>query len=151
MSDKYDKIVEVAMRTICTEVSRIEKERFTRAHNLKKLRDKRGYSQSKLAELSGVNIRMIQYYEQGARDIGTAQADTLYKLAQALECSMEELLEGELAESVNNNLCGEWISIGDWLLECSSCGNVVNDDDTGEFYKYCPHCGKRMGGVERDT
>jgi DNA-binding Xre family transcriptional regulator len=93
MSDKYDKIVEVAVKTICTEVSRIEKERMARAHNLKKLRDKRGYSQSKLAELSGVSLRMIQYYEQGANDINTAQAETVYRLAQALECNMEDLLE----------------------------------------------------------
>ncbi len=62
--------------------------------NLKNIRTQRGYSQGKLSELSGVNVRMIQYYEQGARDINIAQADTLYKLAQALECNMEELLEG---------------------------------------------------------
>ena len=61
--------------------------------NLKKIRTQRGYSQSKLSELSGVNVRMIQYYEQGVKDINTAQAITLYKLAQALECNMEELLE----------------------------------------------------------
>lgn len=61
--------------------------------NLKNIRTKRGYSQSKLAELSGVNVRMIQYYEQGANDINTAQADTVYKLAQALQCNMEDLLE----------------------------------------------------------
>jgi transcriptional regulator with XRE-family HTH domain len=61
--------------------------------NLKNIRKERGYSQKQLAELSGVNVRMIQFYEQGARDINIAQADTVYKLAQALECNMEELLE----------------------------------------------------------
>ena len=61
--------------------------------NLKTLRIERGYSQSKLADLSGVNVRMIQYYEQGVNDINLAQGSTLYKLAQALECTMEELLE----------------------------------------------------------
>lgn len=61
--------------------------------NLKNIRTRRGYSQSKLADLSGVSVRMIQYYEQGANDINIAQAETVYKLAQALECSMEELLE----------------------------------------------------------
>lgn len=53
-------------------------------NNLKHIRTKRGYSQSKLAELSGVNVRMIQYYEQGAKDINLAQAITVLKLAQAL-------------------------------------------------------------------
>lgn len=61
--------------------------------NLKNIRTQRGYSQSQLAELSGVSVRMVQYYEQGAKDINLAQAITLYKLAHALECSMEELLE----------------------------------------------------------
>lgn len=64
--------------------------------NLKNIRTQRGYSQSKLAELSGVNVRMIQYYEQGAKDINLAQGNTLYKLAQALECNMEELLQRDI-------------------------------------------------------
>ena len=61
--------------------------------NLKNIRTQRGYSQSKLAELSGVSLRMIQYYEQGVNDINKAEAETVYKLAQTLECNMEELLE----------------------------------------------------------
>lgn len=60
---------------------------------LKLYRAKAGLSQSKLAELSGVNVRMIQYYEQGAKDINKAQADTILALAKALSCSMEDLLE----------------------------------------------------------
>lgn len=63
--------------------------------NLKRIRLDRGYSQSKLAELSGVNLRMIQYYEQGAKDINLAQVITVYNLAQALECSVEELIQRE--------------------------------------------------------
>lgn len=52
-------------------------------------------SQSQLAEKSGVNLRMIQNYEQGFKDINKAQAITLYKLAQALDCTIEDLLELE--------------------------------------------------------
>lgn len=63
--------------------------------NLKNIRTQRGYSQSKLSELSGVNLRMIQHYEQGVKDINLAQAITVHKLAQALECNMEELLQRE--------------------------------------------------------
>lgn len=63
--------------------------------NLKNIRSRRGISQGKLAELSGVSVRMIQYYEQGVNDINLAQAITVHKLAQALECNMEELLERE--------------------------------------------------------
>ena len=61
--------------------------------NLKRIREARGLSQAKLAEISGVNIRMIQYYEQGVKDINAAAALTVYRLAQALDSSVEFLLE----------------------------------------------------------
>lgn len=60
---------------------------------LQDIRKANGLSQSKLAEKSGVNFRMIQNYEQGFKDINKAQAITLYKLAQALDCTIEDLLE----------------------------------------------------------
>ena len=61
--------------------------------NLKRLRKDFNISQRQLSELSGVNVRMIQHYEQGSKDINAASALTVYRLAQALVCSMEELLE----------------------------------------------------------
>ena len=61
--------------------------------NLKRIREERKITQVKLSEASGVNIRILQYYEQGYKDINKAQAITLYRLAQALECTIEELLE----------------------------------------------------------
>lgn len=63
--------------------------------NLKKIREEKNITQIKLAEESGVSIRMIQHYEQGVKDITKAQAITLYKLAKALECKVEDLLEIE--------------------------------------------------------
>lgn len=60
---------------------------------LKELRTGAELSQAKLAEASGVNVRMIQYYEQGVKDINKAEAMTVYRLAQALNCYMEDLLE----------------------------------------------------------
>lgn len=62
-------------------------------NKLKELREKVGMSQSQLAEKSGVNVRMIQYYEQGFKDINKAQAITVLRLAKALDCQMEELIE----------------------------------------------------------
>lgn len=62
-------------------------------NNLKRIRTEMRYSQSQLAKESGVEKAMIQFYEQGVRDINKAQAITLYKLAKALECSVEDLLE----------------------------------------------------------
>ena len=38
---------------------------------------------------------MIQYYEQGFKDINKAQVITLYYIAQVLECEIEDLLNLE--------------------------------------------------------
>lgn len=52
-----------------------------------------GLSQKKLSEKSGVTLRMIQQYEQRAKDINKAAASNLFALAQALGCKAEDLLE----------------------------------------------------------
>jgi len=67
-------------------------------NSLKALREARGLSQSQLAELSGVSVRMIQKYEQGERDIWKAQAITAYALAVALGVTVEEIIQRESAE-----------------------------------------------------
>ena len=64
-----------------------------RKSRLKEIRENRGISQPRLAELSGVNLRSIQMYEQKANDIDKAQARTVYKLSRILGCTVEDLLE----------------------------------------------------------
>lgn len=61
--------------------------------NLKRIRTTYGCSQRELAEMSGVSLRSIQMYEQRNKDINKAQSDSLYRLAKALGCTMEDLLE----------------------------------------------------------
>ncbi len=63
--------------------------------NLKRIRTVKGYSQKQLAEMSGVSLRSIQMYEQRRKDINKAQSDSLFHLAKALGCTMEDLLEVE--------------------------------------------------------
>ncbi|MBQ3558174.1 MAG: helix-turn-helix transcriptional regulator [Agathobacter sp.] len=79
-----EKFVEVANRIIATS---------TKSTKLQELRKNSGYSQSELAERSGVNKRMIQQYEIGAKDINKAAGMTLLALARVLGCEVEELLE----------------------------------------------------------
>lgn len=62
------------------------------------LRKNSGYSQRTLAEKSGVTLRMIQQYEQRAKDINKAAAVNLVALAQTLGCKVEDLLEQSMAE-----------------------------------------------------
>lgn len=62
-------------------------------NNLKQIRLDAGMSQSELANKAEINVRTIQHYEQGFRDINKTSALTLYKLAQALGTQMEKLLQ----------------------------------------------------------
>ena len=66
--------------------------------HLKRLRTASGLSQSQLAQASGVALRMIQAYEQGTKDINRAEGLSIYHLAQALSCTVEDLLELDTVE-----------------------------------------------------
>ena len=60
---------------------------------LKTIRKANQLSQSQLAKLSNVKLRSIQMYEQKQNDIDKAEARTLFALASALNCDIEDLLE----------------------------------------------------------
>lgn len=61
--------------------------------NLKRIRTTYGFTQAELAERSGVSLRSIQMYEQRNKNINKASADSMYSLAKALGCTMEDLIE----------------------------------------------------------
>ena len=65
---------------------------------LQMLRRMLGYSQKMLAEKSGVSLRMIQQYEQRAKDINRASGTKLFALARTLGCNMEDLMEFDVNE-----------------------------------------------------
>lgn len=60
---------------------------------LKCARENVGLSQTELAKKAGVSVRQIQLFEQNQRDINKTQVQTLFKLAKALHCNMEDLVE----------------------------------------------------------
>lgn len=56
-------------------------------------------SQSQLANAASINPRMLQYYEQGAKDLDAAKLATLLKICLALNCKLEDILpDGETVE-----------------------------------------------------
>ena len=61
--------------------------------NLKAIRLNAGLSQSDLAEISDIPVRTIQQYEQNQKNINAAKAETVVKLAKALNCTVEALME----------------------------------------------------------
>ena len=71
-------------------------------NNLQTIRKKSGLSQSQLGKQSDVSFRVIQNYEQGKNDINKASGETLYKLATALKCSIEDLLQLENINTPSN-------------------------------------------------
>ncbi len=58
---------------------------------LSNLREKRGLSQTQLADMAGIGRAHLSQIENGAV---AARIDTLYALAQALEMPIEELFKG---------------------------------------------------------
>ena len=59
---------------------------------LKLIREEKGMTQAELAERSGVNLRMIQNYEQGVKDINKASVVTVLQLAEALGCDVYKII-----------------------------------------------------------
>ena len=62
-------------------------------NNLQKIRKLRGLSQNGLVIRSGVSRSLITKYESGERNINKASVDTIYKLAKALNCSIEDIID----------------------------------------------------------
>ena len=57
------------------------------------LRHQRGFTQRQLADVAEVSLRMIQLYEQRQNDLRKASVDVVFRLAQALGCTVADLVE----------------------------------------------------------
>lgn len=62
-------------------------------NKLKETREARGLSQGQLAKQAGVDVRSIQAYEQGLRDLSKASVKTVIALAKVLGVTAEDLVE----------------------------------------------------------
>ncbi|MBR5136800.1 MAG: helix-turn-helix transcriptional regulator [Clostridia bacterium] len=60
--------------------------------SLKGIRKNRNLTQKELAQLSGVNFRTLQDYEQGHKKLSSASGEVLLRLSAALGCTTDELL-----------------------------------------------------------
>ena len=60
-----------------------------RKNPLKAIRKRSRLTQKKLADLSGVSLRMIQAYEQGDQDITKAEVRSVLALSRVLGCRPE--------------------------------------------------------------
>ena len=81
---------------------------------VKRLRDKKGWSQEQLAEFSGLSLRTIQRVEAGNR----ASLETLKSLAATLEVDMSKLTENVVVIDKESN---EW-KAEPWLVRIGLFG-----------------------------
>ena len=73
--------------------------KLTIQEKLKDLRVERHLTLEQLAEETGISVRMIQKYEQGAKDLNGAKLHTLLKLCLALKCRLSDIVtEPEVIE-----------------------------------------------------
>lgn len=69
-------------------------EHFAQAESpLKTIRKRRGLTQEELAQESGVSLNTIRAYERKGKDIAKAQVGIVRRLARALGCGIEDLVD----------------------------------------------------------
>lgn len=71
----------------------IEQSLRSRKNPLKTIRKQSRLTQKKLADLSGVSLRMIQAYEQGDQDINKAEVRSVLALSRVLGCRPEVIIQ----------------------------------------------------------
>ena len=64
---------------------------------LRSIREAKGLSRKEVSELSGINFRSLQDYEQGHKKLTSANGDILLRLSTVLGCSIAELLLADSA------------------------------------------------------
>ena len=62
---------------------------------LKSVRMSTGLTQAQLAALTGLNLRTLQYYEQGNKKIEHAKLETILKICQVLNVEMGQIIDDE--------------------------------------------------------
>ena len=83
--EKFVEVMDEIIRKNCAE----------NGTNLHRLRKAAGLTQKQLSELSGVNLRTLQQYEIGAKDINMASGKAINALALALNCNFYDIMELE--------------------------------------------------------
>ncbi len=70
----------------------MKKDASATARRLQAYRKALGLSQSQLAKESGINLRTLQQYEIGAKELNKASASTVLALSKTLKCDIEDLI-----------------------------------------------------------
>jgi DNA-binding transcriptional regulator YiaG len=88
----YDKYHEMDISHFAERMNELRQEKRMYTY-LRMYRERCGFSQSELAELTGIPVRTIQQYEQRQKSINRARAEYVIALANALNVEPAELME----------------------------------------------------------
>lgn len=69
---------------------------------LQEIRIDRGLTQADLASQARMNIRSLQYYEQGRKDLAHVRIDKLLRLCIILKCKIGNIIEDPQCEILYN-------------------------------------------------
>lgn len=83
------------MNFVCALDEMREDDRGRQISRLQEYRKRIGLSQRELSERADVPLRTIQQYEQKQKNINHARADYVFRIAKALYCRPDDLLEDE--------------------------------------------------------
>ena len=66
---------------------------MTEGERLQAFRKAKGFTQTELAEKTGINYRIIQAYEQDQRSLSRAEAIRVLRICKALGCNLDDILD----------------------------------------------------------
>ena len=107
--------------------------------SLREWRRQRKLTQKELSQMSGVNFRSLQDYEQGHKKLMSASGDILLRLSTVLGCSAEDLLLSDGIEGatlLNSNqmavseiqsqrfYCEKYKTAGRWICSDSTVATM---------------------------
>lgn len=70
------------------------------ATKLQQMRLSRNLTQVELAQKTGLNLRTLQYYEQGNKPIESARLDKLLKLCIVLKCEINDIIDNPKSDDL---------------------------------------------------
>lgn len=106
---------------------------------IKKLREKKGITQSQLAESIGVSSKAVSKWETAK---GLPDISLIEPLSRMLGLSVTELLSGDLI--INKNISSNLLRSKFYV--CPVCGNIIHS--TGEITLSC--CGITLFAIDAD-
>lgn len=92
----YEDIRELSLDNACAVIDKRIRERASASTRLQACRKRLGLSQKELAAYSGVNLRTLQQYETGDKDINRAAADKVCALSRVLYSGISCVLENHV-------------------------------------------------------